>query len=130
MNWRQLSPALMTLLVFLLAQGIGVLLMIPFGMQPEQIPITAFSLILMAVDIVAVLACYLFLHNIRFKTAGDVSTIHWRTGMIAVAAGILGALCISILTEKVALPDVMVQLSLAMSQNFWGLLTLVIKGPV
>ena len=152
MTWRKYSPAILTLLVFLLAQGLGTILLFGIGMMVspefnaatqaymsgeaqslpllELMPISVFSIIMMAVDIIAVLACYLFLRNIRFKTAGDVSSIHWRTGLIAVAAGILGAFSISILTEKVALPDVMVQLSHSMSQNLWGLLTLVIIGPI
>jgi hypothetical protein len=118
------------LLVFLLAQGLGALLMIPFGMQPEQIPTTIFSLILMAVDIFAVLACYFILRNIHLITVSDLSDIKWKPGMLAVAGGILGALCTSILTENVALPDAMMQMSLAMSHNFWGIITLVIVGPV
>ena len=130
MTWRKFSPAILTLLVFLLAQGIGALMMIPFGMQSEQIPTTAFSLIMMAVDIIAILGCYFLLHNIRLVTANDVASIHWRPGLIAIAAGILGALCTSILTEDVPLPDIMQKMSLEMANNFWGLLTLVIIGPI
>ena len=98
MTWHKFSPVVLTLLIFLLAQGFGALLMIPFGMQPEQIPITAFSLIMMAVDIIAVWGCYFLLHNIRPVTADDVVSVQWRSGLIAIAAGILGALCISIFT--------------------------------
>lgn len=130
MYWHKFSPAVLTLLIFLLAQGFGALLMIPFGMQPEQIPTTIFSLILMAVDIIAVLGCYFFLHNIRPTTADDVASIQWRPSLTGLAAGIFGALSISILTENVALPDVMMQMSLAMSHNFWGIITLVIVGPI
>jgi hypothetical protein len=50
--------------------------------------------------------------------------------MLAIAGGFLGALSISILTESIELPDVMFQISLAMSHNIWGLLTLVIVGPI
>ena len=130
MIFRKFTPVILTLLVFLLAQGFGALLMIPFGMQPEQIPVTAFSLIMMAVDIIAVLGCYFLLKYIRPITASDVASIQWRPGLIAIAAGILGALCISILTENVPLPDIMQKMSLAMAHNFWGLLTLVIIGPI
>lgn len=149
---RKFSPAILTLLVFLLAQGIGSLLFFGTGMMVspefnaalrayvsgetqnlpmfEQIPVSAFSLILMAVDIVAVLLCYFLLRNIRLVTAYDVASIRWRPGSIAILAGILGAFCTSILTEKVQLPDVMQQMSLAMAHNFWGLLALVIVGPI
>ena len=130
MNWHKLSPALLTLLVFLLAQGFGAVLVLVLGMQPEQMPVTAFSLILMAVDILAVVLCYFILRNICLKTACDTASVRWRPGLIAVAAGILGAISISILTEKVPLPDFMAQLSQAMAHNPWGLIALVIIGPV
>ena len=130
MNWRKFSPALLTLLVFLLAQGIGALLMLLYGMNPGYMPVTAFSLILMAVDILAVLGCYFILRYIRLYAVADISSIHWRTGLIGIVAGILGAIAISILTEKVPLPDFMEQMSIEMSRNIWGLITLVIIGPI
>lgn len=151
MNLHKYSPALLTLLVFLFSQGLVTLLLICISMliSPEisaavkdyvngegQNPmmfekfISAFSLILMAVDIIAVLLCYFLLRNIRLVTADDVASIRWRLGIIAIAAGILGALSVSIITEKVPLPDVMVQMSKAMSNNIWGLLALAIVGPI
>ena len=130
MNWHKLSPAILTLLVFLLAQGVGALLLILFGMHPEQTPITVFSLILMAVDIIAVLGCYFLLKNIRPVTASDIASIQWRPGLLAIAAGILGAFSTSIITETVELPDIMQQMSLSMSHNAIGLLTLAIVGPI
>ena len=99
-------------------------------MHPEQIPTTAFSLIMMTVDILAVLGCYFLLHNIRPVTAADIHSINWRTGLLAIAAGILGAISTSILTEDVPLPDVMKQMSLEMSHNFWGIIAIVIVGPI
>lgn len=152
MNWRKFSPVVLTLLVFLLAQGLGTILLLIIGMliSPEfsaamqayvsgeaqslplfeMIPISVISATLMAVDILAVIACYFLLHNIRFDTAFEASSINWRTGFIAIAGGILGALATSILTEGVELPDVMVQMSLSMSHDFWGFLALAIVGPV
>ena len=152
MNWHKLSPALLTLLVFLLAQGIGTLLIVLIAMlvSPElrtsigtymsgaadglplfeTIPAAFMALTLIAVDIIAVLFCYFPLRYIRPVTAADIASIRWRPGLIAVAAGILGALSISILTEKVQLPDVMLQMMLAMSHNLWGLLALIIIGPI
>ena len=152
MNWHKFSPVVLTLLVFLLAQGLGTILLLCVGMMVspefnaairafvsgdaqnlpmfEQIPVSAFSLILMAVDIIAVLLCYFLLRNIRLVTAHDVASIRWRPGSIAILAGILGAFCTSILTENVPLPDVMQQMSLAMAHNFWGLIAIVIVGPV
>ena len=127
MSLHKYSPALLTLLVFLLSQGLVTLLLIGISMliSPEisvavkdyvngegQNPmmfekfISALSLILMAVDIIAVLLCYFLLRNIRLLTADDVASIRWRPGIIAIAAGILGALSVSIVTEKVPLPDV------------------------
>ena len=152
MSWHKYSPAILTLLVFLLAQGLGTILFFVAGMLAspefnaavqayisneaqslpllEMMSVSTFSLILMVVDILAVLGCYLFLHNIRFVTADDIASIRWRPGLIAVASGILGAISISILTEKVPLPDVMVQMSLSMAHDFWGLIALVIIGPI
>ena len=152
MTSLRLSPAILTLLVFLLAQGLGSLLL--FGIwilvSPEfgeairaflsgeaegvplleLIPISVFSLILMSLDIIAVLGCHLCLHNIRFASTLDATTVKWRPAMLAAAGAVLGAMSISILTGDIELPEAMVQISLAMSHNFWGLITVVIVGPV
>ena len=126
MTWHRFSPAVLTLLVFLLAQGVGGALLILFGIQP----IMLLSFIIMAVDVLAVLLCYLLLRNIHFSTARDVSHISWRSGILAIIGGILGAMSISILTQGVELPEMMQQLSLAMSRSVWGLLAMTIVGPV
>ena len=152
MTFHRLSPAILTLLVFLLAQGLGSLLL--FGIwilvSPEfgeairaflsgeaeglplleLMPISVFSLILMSLDIIAVLGCHLCLHNIRFATTLDATTVRWRPALLAAAAAILGAMSISILTGGMELPEAMVQISLAMSHNFWGLITIVLVGPI
>ena len=141
-----------SLLVFLLAQGLGSLLL--FGIwilvSPEfgeairaflsgeteglplleLMPISVFSLILMSLDIIAVLGCHLCLHNIRFATTLDATTVRWRPALLAAAAAILGAMSISILTGGMELPEAMVQISLAMSHNIWGLITIVLVGPI
>ena len=152
MTFHRLSPAILTLLVFFLAQGLGSLLL--FGIwilvSPEfgeairaflsgeaeglplleLMPISVFSLILMSLDIIAVLGCHLCLHNIRFATTLDATTVRWRPALLAAAAAILGAMSISILTGGMELPEAMVQISLAMSHNIWGLITIVLVGPV
>ena len=152
MTFHRLSPAILTLLVFLLAQGLGSLLL--FGIwilvSPEfgeairaflsgeaeglplleLMPISVFSLILMFLDIIAVLGCHLCLHNIRFATTLDATTVRWRPALLAAAAAILGAMSISILTGGMELPEAMVQISLAMSHNIWGLITIVLVGPI
>ena len=152
MNWHKVSPAILTLLIFLLAQGIGTILIFGIGMltspefnnamqaylsgQAQSLPllemmsITTFSVTLAAVNILAILLCHFILRNIRFVTACDIASISWKPGTIAIAAGILCALCISIITEKVELPDVMQQISIAMSHNIWGLMTITIIGPI
>ncbi len=152
MTLHRLSPAVLTLLVFLLAQGLGSILLFGIWMlvSPEfseairaflsgeaegvplleLIPISVFSLILMSLDIIAVLGCHLCLHNIRFASTLDATTVKWRPAMLAASGAILGAMSISILTSDIELPEAMVQISLAMSHNFWGLITIVIVGPV
>ena len=50
--------------------------------------------------------------------------------MLAVGGGLLGAMSISILTEKVEIPDELLRMSLAMSRDDLGILTLVIIGPI
>lgn len=130
MNFRSLSPALLTLLVFLLAQLVGAALLTPFGADPEQMPAGTFSLILMAVDIIAVLLCIFPLRFIRPVTRHDVAAVSWQHGSIAIAAGVLGAIGISILTEDVPLPQAMQELSLRMAHTPLGLLALIIVGPL
>lgn len=125
MTWHKLFPAILTLLVFFLAQGVGTVLLLVIGMD-----VMSLSIVLMAVNILAVLCCHFLLHNIRFPAAFDASVVRWRPGMFAIAAGILCALSISILTDAVELPDALVQMSLTMSRNAWGLLAIVIVGPV
>ena len=152
MIWHKYSPAILTVLVFLLVQGIGSVLLFAIGVivSPEfseavrafvsgkaqglplleLIPVSAFSIVTAVTDILAVLICYFLLHYIRFSTAFNTSSIKLRPSLLAISGGILGALSVSILTESVELPDEMMQISLAMSHNFWGLLTIVFVGPV
>lgn len=150
MNLKRFSPAIFTLLVFLLAQGLGSILIFGIGMLTSSdfstalqaicsgttqnlyglLPISIFSIILMAVNILAVLCCHFLMHNIHFATTCDVFSIRWRPGMLAIIGGFFGALSISILTESMELPDMMLQISLAMSHNIWGLFALVIVGPI
>ena len=152
MIWHKYSPAILTLLVFLLVQGIGSVLLFAVGVivSPEfgeavrafvsgkaqglplleLIPVSAFSIVTAVTDILAVLICYFLLHYIRFSTTFNTSSIKLRPSLLAISGGILGALSVSILTESVELPDEMMQISLAMSHNFWGLLTIVFVGPV
>jgi membrane protease YdiL (CAAX protease family) len=126
LNLHKLSPAILTLLVFLLAQGVGVPLLLITGTTS----VALFSLVLMGINILAVLACYFLLHNIRFTSAFDFSSIRWWPGMLAIASCIFGASSIAILTEKVELPQAMQEMSLAMSNDFCGLLAIVLIGPV
>lgn len=119
------SSPILTLLIFLVAQGLGAILLFFLGMD-----VTVFSLIAAGVNILALLCCHLFLHNMRLATAFDASLIRWHPAMLAVAGGIFGAISISILTDNVELPEAMKQMSLAMSHNFFGLITLIIIGPI
>lgn len=152
MNWRKLSPAILTLTVFLVVQGIGTILLFCIGMlvSPEfntalhhclndtaptlpsvdLIPTSTISIIILTTDILAVLACRTLLRNIRFVTTDDIRSIPWRPATLALAGGIFGAMSMSILTEKIELPDTMLQTSIAMSHNIWGMLALTLVGPV
>jgi membrane protease YdiL (CAAX protease family) len=56
--------------------------------------------------------------------------MRWQTGLLAIAGGILGGFSLSIMTENIALPDSMMQMSMAMSKSIWGLLALAIVGPI
>ena len=129
----------MTLLVFLLAQGLGTILLFGFGMlvSPEfNAAIKAFThgmaqnLPAFELIPVSVLLCYFFLRNIRLLTQSDLASIKWQPAILAIAGGMLAAFSTSILTEDVALPDIMQEMALAMSHNFWGLLAIAIIGPI
>lgn len=152
MTWHKFSPLFLTLLIFLIAQGLGSFLTYAAGMlvSPEfnaatkaflsgnsqslppleLIPVGTFALTIIATNILAVTLCRLLLHNIRFVTTTDVASIRWQPAILGLAGGILGAISLSILTEKVEIPDNMLQLFMAMSHDFWGLLAIVIIGPV
>ena len=146
------SSAILTLLIFLLAQVFGTLLFFVVGMLlspdiseafrafingetmgltlSESPFVSFFAFSLMAADILAVLLCYFLLHNIRLVSTSDIARINWRPGLLGVAGGVLGAMSISVVTEGVELPEMMQQMTLAMSHNVWGLLTLAIIGPI
>lgn len=152
MNWHKLSPAVLTVLIFILVQLIGSFLFFVAAMlispdfkagilalvsgddpgfsQFDQMVVSSFALSLMIADILAVLVCYFPLRFIRIITAADIASINWKKAMLGIFAGIFGALCISFLEEDVELPDMMKQLTLAMSHNVWGVLALAIIGPV
>ena len=152
MTWHKLSPAFFTLLVFLLAQSLGTVLLLIVGIavSPEfsaalqhyaagqtealpslsPLPATAFTIILMATDIVAVLGCWLVLHYIQPLRRSDFAEIRWRPASLAIAAGIPAAIATSILTEDIALPDTVKGLIEAMSCTPWGIVSIAIIGPV
>ena len=135
MNWHKLSPAILTLLVFLLAQGAGTVLIVVTGLLTLPDLTTSFDssllpLTLMAVDILAVLICYFLLHNIRLVTWGDIVSISWRPGLLGIAGGMLGALSVSVLTDGMELPEMMQQMTQAMSRSIMGVLALAIVGPI
>ena len=94
------------------------------------LPVSLFALTLMATNILTVLACRRILHNICFKSAFDYASVNWQPGILALSGGILGAIGMSVLTDSVEMPDSMQQASLALSHNVWGLLAIVIVGPV
>jgi len=111
MTWHKLSPTILTLLIFLLAQGLGTILLFAVFMLTspefsssvqaymsgevqslpllEMMPTSTFSLILMVVDVLAVMGCYFLLHNIRLLKADDFSSIKWRSGILAIVGGVL-----------------------------------------
>lgn len=135
MNWHKLSPAILTLLVFLLVQGVGTVLIVVTGLLtlPDfslSLDSSLLPLILMAVDILAVLICYFLLHNIRFVTWSDIASISWRPGLLGIAGGMLGALSVSVLVDGVELPEMMQKMTQAMSHSIIGVLTLTIVGPI
>ena len=102
MTFHRLSPAILTLLVFFLAQGLGSLLL--FGIwilvSPEfgeairaflsgeaeglplleLMPISVFSLILMSLDIIAVLGCHLCLHFVFCLSSLEVLEVFYLEG--------------------------------------------------
>lgn len=152
MNWYKFSPVVLTVLIFLLAQTLGtalsfctaLLLFAETGTTAANslnisaleltsagpLPTTLMSLSLMGVNLIAVLGCHLFLHNIRLKSTIYVNPINWRATLLATSSYILCATSLSILTEGVELPDSMEQMSKAMAQNTWGLLALIVVGPI
>ena len=149
---NKLSPVILTLLIFLLMQGVGTAALFGIGifLSPEfasalrdfvngtadelplftALPVSLFALTLMAANILAVVVCRLVLHNICFRSTFDVSSVNWQPGMLALLGGIFGAIGMSVVTDSVEMPDSMQQASLALSHNMWGLLTLVVVGPV
>ena len=152
MSLHKLSPAVLTLLIFLLMQGVGTAALFGIGifLSPEfalalrefacgttdelplftALPVSFFALTLMATNILAVIVCRFVLHNICFRSTFDVSSVNWQPGMLALFGGIFGAIGMSVVTDSVEMPDSMQQASLALSHNMWGLLTLVVVGPV
>lgn len=120
----------------LLKYGLDGLLLIPQrASEPgfsllELMPVSHFSLIMLVASILGVWCCHLLLHNLRFVSGVDFSSVRWRPGLWAVVGGVLGAMSLSILTEKVELPDAALQISVAMSRDIFGLLMLVLVGPV
>ncbi len=149
---NKLSPVILTLLIFLLMQGVGTAALFGIGifLSPEfasalrdfvngtadelplftALPVSLFALTLMAANILAVVVCRLVLHNICFRSTFDVSSVNWLPGMLVLLGGIFGAIGMSVVTDSVEMPDSMQQASLALSHNMWGLLTLVVVGPV
>lgn len=149
---RKYTPALSTLLVFFLTQGLGTLILFVVStlttssldlllgggldreaaaMQAIQVVHTsAFSVIMIAVNLLAVLACHTILRNIRMENTFDIATINWQAGTVGILGGLLGSMGIGILTDGMEYPDAMLQTSLAMAHNVWGLLAMVIVGPI
>lgn len=149
---KKFTPVLLTLLVFFLMQGVGAAvlfvvnslttssldLVLGGGLDKEAanlqafqvVHTSAFSVIMMAVNLLTVVVCHAVVHNIQIENTFDIAVINWRTGMVGLVGGILGTMGFGILTDGMEYPDTMLQTSLAMAHNAWGLLTLVIVGPI
>lgn len=152
MNWGKITPAILSLLIFLLAQaivpiiafGIGILVSPDFGKVMHAflndeisnlpfnklMPATAFAFTIMAPNIIAILVCHFFLHNIRPIKVSDITGIRWKPGLLAIAGGMLATTCMSFITEDIAMPDSMMEMALTVSKNAWGVLALCIVGPI
>lgn len=125
---KRYTPALLTLVVFFLMQGLGSVALLVNSLTIEHT--SAFSVAMMAVNLLTVIVCHATLHNIQVENTFDIAAVNWRTGMVGLVGGILGSMGIGILTDGMEYPDLMLQTSLAMAHNAWGLLTLVIVGPI
>lgn len=127
MNLNKVSPAILTLLVVLIMQGMGTAALLGFDFLSH---VSLFAIVLMLADVLAILACWGLVHNIRFRTALDVSSVSWPHGMLALSGGIFGAIGMAVLTDSVEVPDDMLQVSVELSHNTWGILMLVVVGPI
>lgn len=149
---KKYAPALLTLLAFFLTQGLGsVVLLVVNSLSTSSLDLfldggldkeaaamqafqtvhtSAFSVIMMVVNLLTVIVCYVTMHNIQIENTFNVAAVNWRVGLVGLVGGILGSMGIGILTDGMEYPDVMQQTSLAMAHNAWGLLALVIVGPI
>lgn len=137
-----------TLFIFLLTQSFGTVAIFAAGSvlsspsgttmadfmtessQLGSLPVATLSIIMMAMNAIAVLLCCFPFRYIRFADTFRFATVNWRAGVSPIIGGLLCALSVSILTDGIDSPDSLQQMSLALSHNIWGAVMLVIVGPV
>lgn len=137
-----------TLAIFLLTQGLGTvaIYIAGFVLSPppgtaiadftpefpllENLSVATLSIIMITMNTVAVLLCCFPFRYIRFFDTFRFSAINWRSSIAPIIGGLLCALSVSILTDDIDSPESLQRMSLAMSHNTWGVVMLVVIGPI
>lgn len=131
----------LALVIFMLMQGLCGVVMIVVAkvMNYESLAEKAFdgssvspTLLALAVIVSGLLTCLVLwsLKMIRLPQALDWRVVRWRPAMLGVLAAVTCVFSTDMAGEMIDLPDMMVDTFLQMADNFWGILSIAVAGPV
>lgn len=137
-----LKRPLLALLLFLLFQAMGgifVLLVQMFtgeGTLLENISDRIFDASLMGISTfffniaIAVVCLILFRRSIYTQSNYAPRSVNWKKSMVAMLGCILGTIALDLLSELIALPNIMEDQMIAMCREPWGILAIAIGAPI
>lgn len=137
-----LKRPLLALLLFLLFQamaGLVVMFVQMFtggGNLLDNVSNRVFDARLMGIatfacNVLMALSClFLFRRNLYAKSNHVPSSTPWKRSLIAIGGCILGAIALDLLSELLALPNILEEQMIEMCRNPWGMLAIAIGAPL
>lgn len=126
--WKPIA----VVLIFCIMQVVASMCMLPFIDKTSEEGIaqhpTLFAWILIISGLLTV-AALLVMRMIKSKTF-RVTDIKWKHAPLALVGAIMGIIATDLLSEQLALPNLMKMEFLELAKNFWGILAICIVGPI
>ncbi len=129
-GWKAATGAVTVFLVFCLSQmaaGLVAGVLTDGPVSPDTMAVTSVCSSLLAIAVTM-----LILHRTGHDLCGEFTprTCRWKWAPVMIVATLCGMFCFNVLTEEMHLEDMTEQMMLGMSSRFWGIVSIVVMGPI